>query len=1121
MALQYIFGNSGSGKSEYIYSTILEKSKAEPGRNFFIVVPEQFTIETQRDFVLRQEKNGIMNIDVVSFNRLAYRVFDELGMQNQKILEETGKNFVLRKVAEKKKEELAVLGSNCKKTGYISEIKSVISELTQYRIDPDMLNEFLENERNPMAFRMKLKDINIIYQEFLAFIEGNFITAEELLEVLSEFCKESRILKDCVIVLDGFTGFTPIQFHLLAELMKIVKDIYVAVTLDEREDPWHFAGMHELFFMSKNMISNLSKLAVQTKMEIAEPVEIWHDKRSRFSGSEQLLWLEQNLFRKRQNAYKKEVDDLLMYSIKNPREEVVFAAEEISRLVREEGYRYKDIAIVCGDMEMYGNYVDEIFEIYDIPRFLDRKKNLMFHPMTEFIRGALLLIEYDFSYEHVFAFLRLNLSGYEKEEIDLLENYVLANRIRGFSKWREKWIRLHGIDKEEDLIKINKLRSHIAGTFENSFQVLRSKKKNVFEKTKELYMLLYDNEMEKKLKGQEELFLQEGEVALAKEYEQVYKIVMDLLDKFVDLLGDETMTVREYREILEAGFEAASIGIVPPGYDRVMCGDIERTRLSHIKILFFVGVNDGFIPKEAGKGGIISEQERELLSENNLELAPSIREKNFIQKFYLYLNVTKPSEKLYITWFRVNSDGKEGKRSYLINVLKNIFPKLMIHYPDKQKEEGRIITPKGSRAYFTEKLIEAKEGNVSPVFKALYWWYANHEEWSRSMKSFFQAAFAVYDQRPMKKEITESLYGSIFENSVSRLERYCACAFSHFLTYGLLLKERDLGELVSSDMGSMFHESIERYAAKMEELGYHWFDVPEHQKKELMEEAVLDTIADTKNAILFDGARNSYVIERMKRILVRTIESISKQIEESNFSPEGYEISFSFAKDIDDVSISLSQKEKMRLKGRIDRLDTRKEEDKIYVKVVDYKSGNTQFQLVSVYYGLQLQLVVYLDAAMELMKKKYPERTVLPSGMFYYHIDDPVIEGTSEISDEEIKEKILEQLKLKGVGCDTEDKSVSKKSETAKEGQMRLLSKYVNHKIQTAGKEIYEGNISISPYMLGDKTGCDYCPYMGICGFDRTLPGYEYRRLPEMKKNEVILEKMRGEVGDDGDEMDK
>ncbi|MFP3155096.1 PD-(D/E)XK nuclease family protein [Lachnospiraceae bacterium ZAX-1] len=1139
MSLQLIFGNSGSGKSEFIQSHIMGESAAQMDTNFYMLVPEQFTIQNQWELVSRQEHHGIMNIDVVSFQRLAYRVFHELGMHDLKVLEETGKNFVLRKVAEEKKDELKMLGANRRKCGYINEIKSVISELTQYRIKPDMLKEFLEDARHSAAFRYKLADINTIYEGFLEFLQGSYITAEEVLEVLADVVDQSALLKGSVVILDGFTGFTPIQYHLLEQLMKVVKDVYVTIAMDKREDPFTCLGIQELFFMSKETVHALMQIADRTKTQVKEPIKIWHGPNSRFFKAPALLWLEQNLFRKSPAVYGEEVADIFMYSLPNPRQELVFLAEEICRLVREEGYRYKDIAIVCGDTQLYGNYAEEIFPSYHIPLFLDKKKNLLFQPLTELIRSTLLVVEQDFSYEHVISYLRCGLAGFAEKEIDLLENYVLANRIRGYRRWKEKWVRLNGVSAnkelaEEELAAVNEVRERIVQLFE-TIRAIRSKRTTVIEKTRALYGHMQELKVQMQLEERAKFFSKNGEPTLAKEYEQVYKIVIDLLDKFVELLGEESMTGKEYREILEAGFEAASIGIVPLGYDRVVCGDIERTRLSPIKVLFFVGVNDGFIPKSAVNGGMISQQEREVLAKNHMQLSPTIRERSFIQKFYLYLTLTKPSEKLYLTWFRVSSEGKEARKSYLVGTLQTMFPNILLRALQSSRlkddsafknppigvsdrksmaqELAHIVTPKSSRSFFVEGLNRAKQGKTTPVWRTLYQWYEQDSYWADAIKPFFYAAFPNDEEQRIGKDITRALYSTVLENSVSRLERFCSCAFSHFLDYGLLLKERQLGEFAASDLGSLFHTAIERYARNMQEAGFHWFDVPPNMKEKLMEQAIIDTLAETGNPMLFDGARNAYTIERVKRILRRSIDTISHQIEESHFFPEDYEVFFSFEQDLQSVDFALDEKvlrdEKMRLSGRIDRMDTKECEDKLYVKIVDYKSGNTQFQLISVYYGLRLQLVAYMNAAVELLKKKYPDRKVVPSGMFYYHVDDPIVEGDASSSEAEIREKIFEQLKLKGMGSDATDTSVSKKSQQVADSEMQIISNYVNRKIQSIGSQIIDGNIKANPYLLGDKSGCDYCPYHGVCGFDKRLPGYGYRRLPDLKKKEEILEKMQ------------
>lgn len=1130
MSLQLVFGSSGSGKSDYVYKRILRQSQKETERTFFVLVPEQFTMQTQRELVSRQENHCIMNVDVVSFNRLAYRIFDELGMGNLNILEETGKNLVLRRVAEEQQDKFIVMKASMKKAGYISEMKSIISELTQYRITPGQLDVLIAQENETPLFRYKIQDIQTMYQGFTDYLQGRFITGEELLEVFSQVADQSELLKDAVIVLDGFTGFTPVQYHLLQSLIGIAGEIMVTVTLDDREDPYCCRGIQELFYMSKKTVQALAEVAAKKHVEIRDPIWVKHGDKSRFAAAPSLLWLERNLFRPRPQTYQLPQDlnqpgtegqakeaggqqDIFLYSLPSPRQELDFIAREIRELLRS-GYRYKDFAIVCGDVEMYGNYAREVFDTYEIPLFLDTRKDILFHPMTEFLRQSLLVLEQDFSYESLLGYLRSGLSGIAAEEADLLENYLLAMNIRGFRKWQQKWVRRGPIKEQQELEAINGLRERLMQQFTPLRQVFKSKG-TVLEVSKSLYGLMVSLDVEGKLQDYEAYFREEGETALAGEYAQIYRVVMDLLDKMVELLGEERLTVREYREILESGMEAAAIGIIPPGYDRVVLGDIERSRLSDIKILFFAGVNDGLIPKAVEHGGIISQTDRELFAANQMELAPTDRERSFIQKFYLYLNLTKPSERLYLTWFRVNQDGKESRKSYLVETIRKIFPQFV---PVRVAERGgleQIVTPKGSRRFFVEGLKRAKRGEISPEWLGLYHWYVDQEEWREQIRPFLEAVFYSYHKANMGEEITRALYGSVLENSVTRLEQFSACACSHFLQYGLKLKERSLGEFAPVDMGSMFHEVLERYSHAMERAGYHWFDVPHEVQERLINQAVEEALGAGFDSMLLEEARTAYLVERMKRILRRTVETIAQQVKTSHFAPEGYEISFSFAENLKAVNFTLSEEEKMRLTGRIDRIDTHKTEEKVYVKVVDYKSGGQDFQLLSFYHGLQLQLVVYLNSAMEIMKKKYPDREVVPGGMYYYHLDDPVIEGDSGKTDEEIREEILQKLKLKGVVGEEEDESVSTKARHAGQEEFAVLSRYVNHKIRQIGKRIFAGEISASPYRLGGETGCDYCPYHGVCGFDAGIPGQGYRQLEEIKDDALIFQNMQEELQSD------
>ena len=1190
MSLQFIFGNSGSGKSDFLYDSVLKQAKENKEQQFLIIVPEQFTMQTQRELVERQKQHVIMNVDVLSFARLAYRVFDDLGKQNVVVLEETGKNLVLRKVAEQKKAELNVLGANMNKMGYVGEVKSLISELMQYNIRPDALAEFLEKEPLGEGLRLKMQDVLTMYQGFTEYLKGRYITAEEVLELLYDVAEESKLLCGSVIVLDEFTGFTPIQNRLMEKLLVLAKKVSVSVTMDVREDFYQCRGVHELFAMSKKTVASLLKVAELCKVPVEEPIVLPTGEKRRYAGAPDLYFMEQNLFRPGAGSYRykvsekamksnenhekltdsqlEETPDIRITSRKNPREELKFAAREIVRLTREQGYRYRDIAVVTGDVQQYGNYVPEIFEQYHIPYFIDQTKNILFHPFIECIRAILEMIEYDFSYESVFRFLRcglaekiipqgklssmeLELDGetgeksaqckeqtihrLTEQEIDRLENYVLARGIRGASRWSKPWTFVMPDGTLEDMARLNEIREAIYENFKPLLEAFRGKDNTVSTQTYELYSLIRRLDMEQLLKERGNFFGAHGNQARAKEYDQIYKIVMDLLDKVTSLLGDETMTIREYSDILDAGFEAAKVGIIPPGNDTVTVGDIERTRLNHVKILFFVGVNDGVVPKAGNQGGIISQFEREKMAEYHLELAPGAREKVFIQKFYLYLNMTKPSERLYVTFCRVNSDGKALRRSYLIGTLLKLFPQLAVEEPSEEETLEGALTAESALPFLMEGLTKPVEDEET--WTALLAWYLSDEGEREKVMQLFDAAFGAHKDDAISKAVTKALYGNTLENSVTRLEQFAACAFAHYLSYGLRLKERELQQFASVDMGNIYHDVLERFAKGIELSDYTWFDIPEEAQEALLSQSMEDAIAGSGIGDVFEDARNSYLLKRMEATAKRTIWALMLQVRKGKFVPSGFEVSFSRAERLDAVQFQLGEDEKMRLRGRIDRIDTYETDDKVYVKIIDYKSGNTSFSLLNFYYGLQLQLVVYMNVALELTKKIYKGKDTEPAGIFYYHITDPMVDSDGGESEEEIRRSILEQLKVGGLvnedpeiygAMDTDftgtssvipvalkaDGSLKAASKTASAYEFGLMSDYVRKKIEHVGKEIFAGNVSVKPYLLGDRSGCDYCPYHTICGFDVRMPGFSYQQFEKFDSSEEILAHIREEVED-------
>lgn len=1140
MSLQFVFGPSGGGKSHYLYEKIIEEAKKDRTRDFLLIVPEQFTMQTQKELVERSENHSIMNIDVLSFERLAFRVFDELGMYQIRVLEETGKNLILRKMAEEHSGKLKVLGSNLKKMGYVSEMKSLISEFMQYQITPEDVEGWIGDEEHSYAFRLKMQDVLVIYREFLEYLGESYITSEEVLEECAKAADRSVMLRDCNLIFDGFTGFTPVQVKLLETLFPMTDRVWAAVTLDRRQDLYHVPGMQELFYMSNKMVRSLMKLAGDAGCEVLEPVWVEEGKDYRFLDSPALRHLEENLFRSSWRPYDKEQEEISIRCLLNQKEELIYAAATIHRLVREENYRYRDFAIVSGDVTTYANYVREIFEAYGIPYFVDEKKTILFHPFIEFLRASLEMVEEDFSYESVMRYFRTGLSGQTTEEIDRLENYVLAAGVRGYRKWKTEFEKCPKGYEQEELIELNGIRERFMEDVIPFREQLSKKKTTVKEKTEALYEFIRMQDMEEKLRARKEEFEAGRDYTTAKEYEQIYGIVMDLFDKIVELLGEERLTTEEYTDILEAGFEAAKVGVIPPGYDCVVLGDIERTRLDDIKVLFFAGVNDGIIPKSSSGGGVLSGLEREALLAKEVQLAPTWRERTFIQKFYLYLNLTKPQKKLILTYARVDTQGKAIRPSYLISQIRKLYPAIEIQ--EDYERELTLATPRSSLPYFLEGLQERGRGEELPDWDALAHWYLEREEWSVPVMHLIDAAFTTYRAKSLPKGLIHELYGRVLESSVTRLERYAACACAHYLQYGLGLLERQIQEFTPADFGNVFHTAIEDFSRGLRKEGLTWNDLDEEICQRLEEESFRVSLEKNRVEQVFDTEKSRFLVGQMRRVYHRTIQTLTQQVQRGKFRPEGYEVSFSAANHLDAVQFVLSDEEKMNLRGRIDRLDTYAAEDKVYVKIIDYKTGNTSFQLVNLYHGLQLQLVVYLNAALEVTKQKHPGKDAVPAGIFYYHVDDPYVEGRPGMTPEEVGEAMLEQLKLDGiVNSETEvyqamdttmgsashiipvklkkDGSLSAVSKALSEQAFSNLGAYTRKKVRELGSEMMEGNTAAEPYLQEKKSGCDYCGYRSVCGFDEKIPGYGYRRLEKTMKDEEILKKISDDLisGEDGE----
>lgn len=1102
MPLKFVFGPSGSGKSSYLYQHVIQESMKYPERNYIVLVPEQFTMQTQKDLVMMHERKGIMNIDVLSFARLAYRVFEETGGGGLPVLDDEGKNLILRKIAGDYESELKMLGGHMKKQGYISEVKSVISEFTQYDIGEDEIERVMELAGESSRLYYKLADIRLLYRGFTDYLREKYITKEELLDVLSREVEKSERLKNSTVVLDGFTGFTPVQDRLLGELMRHCREVIVTVTMDRRENPYVYEHPYQLFALSKQMVTSLLQIAKQNKIPVEEPVELYDHVPWRFKEQEALAFLEKHLFRYGAGAYEKEQEQVKLHLAKNPREEAYAVAEQVRRMMREDGYRLRDIGVIVSDMDVYADHLKQAFIKYDIPFFMDHKRSILLNSFVEYIRSVLHMAEQSFSYESVFRFLRTNLAGFTYEEIDELENYVIGLGIKGYKHWQEKWTRkLKGM-AQENLDKMNHYRRQLVEKVDGLIYVLRQRRKTVADITRAIYEFMVQENLQVRLAEQEELFKAKGELALAREYAQIYRIVIELFDKFVELLGDEEVSLSEYCKLLDAGLEEARVGVIPPEVDQVVIGDMQRTRLKDIKALLFAGANDVYLPGALLRTGLLSELDREKFAREKLTLSAGGKEKAYVQKFYLYLNLTKPSEKLDIYYSKVSADGKSVRPSYLIQELQKLFPKLKVRDEKRYLKEQELTENIGFDRMIRE--FVQKRHETDGAWCELYNWYKKNPKWQEKVERFLEAGYYRKPLDALTEEAAKRLYGEEFETSITRMERFAVCAFSHFLTYGLGLREREEYDFQAADLGNVCHRALERFSYKVERETGDWLKLTEEQRNQYVEESVEEAIADYGNSILYSSSRNAYLIVRMKRMLEKTVWALTKQLAAGDFKPSAYEMRFA--------------------NGKIDRVDTYEDGDCIYVKVIDYKTGSKSFDVTALYHGLQLQLMVYMDAALQLEQKKHPQKEILPAGVFYYRIQDPLIDRPKEGEEQEsilkelkpdgmisLEKEVLEHLDHCMVGESSvipvkynKNGSLSKSSKAASAQDFYLMMKYAVNKVEEIRQKILSGDVKVNPYRRGTETSCDYCSYRQICGFDTKMEGYRYREIDAMSVDKVI-----------------
>ncbi len=1114
MGLRFIIGRAGTGKTTLCMEEILKKQNT--GRQI-LIVPEQFTSQAERDLIAKTGQNAILTAEVLSFGRLAHRIFSKKGIGSRVPLGDIGKSMALRKILNQEKEHISYFQNVMNKPGFIDQLGLTISEFFQYRITPEMTEELSQSESLSHGAKEKLADLSRIHRSYLEFLQQEYISSDETLGILAERLDDSLGFSDTEFWLDGFYGFTPQEYSVIRRLLQLSPQVNITLTMDENSFRGAFLPPSAPFYEPYMTKKKLAALTEELGLAPVSPTILKENYRAETNA---LKHLEKEYF---YHFFRKTELSESVYITVCPdlQEEIRFAAGKILRLVREENIRFRDIAIMTNAMELYEKNLRGILAEYDIPCFIDARRETASHPLVCLLTALLDILVYDFKYDAMFAYLKSGLTTLSIEEVDILENYVLAYGIKGYKWKQEDWT--YGITREgaEAIEAINLLRRKVMVPFQPFLDILNKKALPLRDFLSLIIQHLDTLGAAETLESWANEAAADGNLNRAEEHRQIWQQVMDVLEKAEHILGNEEMNVKDMAAILAAGLEKCTLGVIPPSTDSLLIGDLERSRLPDIKYLFVLGVNEGVLPSPATAQGIFTETERDLLTAQGMELANGGKRKVFEENYLIYRGLTKPSRGLWLTYAAADGEGRELLPSTLIENLQKLDETLQVEQmPAFTLEE---TSPEAAFHLLGGQMrSHTKEMPISPLWQEIYHFFHENEAWENRLSMLKKGIGKSGKPERLSPKTAKALYGKNLLSSVSRLERFAGCPFSFFAEYGLKAEERRLYQLHTPDLGSLFHEVLELFSNKLEENSIQWRDLDKEKTEALIHACVDEAAPRLSDNILLDSAANQYLIRRLKRVSVKAAWTLVQHIQLGDFTPAGYEVGFGLHEALPPIVIELADGGSLILNGKIDRVDLLDTEGTRYVKIIDYKSGNKTFSFQDIFYGLQLQLLVYLDAYLKYYKKTGAE--LHPGGVFYFRIAEPTLALEKEATAEEIEKTLYEKMKMSGLllqedaliaGLDrslqgsgssaivpvgyTKKGDFSATSNTATEEQYEAILQFVTERTRELGDAIKAGIITPAPFREGQRTPCSYCKYRSICRHD-----YEerpnWRKLKKMDK---------------------
>ena len=1091
MSLRLIYGKSGTGKSEYILKEISNLINNE--EKIYIITPEQFSFTLETKLLETIKEESVINAEVLSFNRMAHRVKSEVGGVTKTDLSSYGKSMIIYDILDKNKKELKLLGKSAKNVDIICRL---ITELKTHRIELKDIEKVIESEQD-IYLKSKLQDILCIYKKFEERIKNNFIDENDTLTILANQLPYTNMFKNTIIYIDEFIGFTPQEYKVMLELLKVAKQVNITICTDSLLESKN--KDNDIFYTNKKTVAKIVNLANNNGIQIENPIYL--DKYYRFKNSE-LKHLEENLYKTPYKKYNGEVKNISLFLSSNPYSEIEHVAEKIVELVRDEGNRYKDISIITKNIDDYASLAKAIFNKYDIPIFIDKKKDLSQNILIKYVLAMLEIFARNWDYEPVINYIKLGFCDITEDEIFKIENYARHWGIK-YNKWYSKdWI-----IGEKDTLELNRIRKLIVEPL-LEFKTKLQGKKTVKQITKILYQFLIDNNIQEKLinKGKE---LKDSE-QIKSEYISSWNLLMEILDEITLIFGRDEISFEKYAQILKIAFSENNLGAIPASIDQVVIGDVNRSRSKKTKVIFIIGLNDGIFPSANREEGFINDIDREILKEKGISLAKTTKENIYEENLNIYKAFTTAEQKLYLSYSSTSSDGNALKPSTLIYKIKKMFINLQ-EKSDIIKKEDIITNKKATFEELLKNLRDFNEGKeINHIWYEVYKIYSKDNEWKEKLEKAIKAENYTNQPEKITKENLEKMYGDTIFTSISRLEQYRKCPFSFYLKYALNINEKDTFQIQNIDTGTFMHDTIDSFFGKIQDENIDIKEITEEELKRIVKEIIEEKLKLNKNYIFTSSAKFRTLTSRLKRVLLKSMKYIVESIQKSEFEIWGHEIEFGKVGKYPAIEVKLDNSKKIEITGKIDRVDVLKTNDGKYVRIIDYKSSVKDINLDEVMAGLQIQLLTYMDAVAKI-------EDFIPAGVLYFNLIEPVIKADRNTTKEDIEEQIKKQFRMKGIIL-SDINVIRKMDKDLEKGASNIVPVYIDSKenisktksscvsieefkqlqdntiktVKEIAKEIFEGNIDIKPYYKNKKTGCDYCNYKSICGFNTGNNKYNY-----------------------------